>query len=118
MGTTNSYSGESDSSEEYWEETYQSEEESQGKSISYNPAPLELKNVGLESVDDQLLNYEEGPETLQTYQNNCDDEAETQDEQRKPKKSKRIKKVEDYFQWDGIKPKHRDMYYDFVKTAK
>ncbi|CAI2374822.1 unnamed protein product [Moneuplotes crassus] len=34
------------------------------------------------------------------------------------KKSKRIKKVEDYFQWDSLKLKEKDMYYDFVKTAK
>lgn len=34
------------------------------------------------------------------------------------KKSKRVKKVEDYFQWDGLTEKQKDMYYDFIKTAK
>lgn len=32
--------------------------------------------------------------------------------------SKRIKRIEQYFQWDSLKEKQRDAYYEFVKMAK
>ena len=34
------------------------------------------------------------------------------------RRSKKIKKVEDYFQWNTLTQTQKDMYYEFVRTAK
>uniref|UniRef100_A0A7S3JLZ9 CRAL-TRIO domain-containing protein n=1 Tax=Euplotes harpa TaxID=151035 RepID=A0A7S3JLZ9_9SPIT len=34
------------------------------------------------------------------------------------RESKRVKKVEEYFQWETLKDWEKEMYFDFVKTAK
>lgn len=118
MGNKNSVDYEI--SEEYDEGSLYGEE-AEGESGVYETGPdkVEPKDVGEEQEDEQLRDYVEGPGTLGTQNNGEEFEQEVEPVQLPvKKKSNRVKKVEDYFQWDGLKEKQKDMYYDFVKTAK
>ncbi len=87
--------------------------------VIYDSKPIDAKNIYEDSGDDILENYVEGPETLKTNEANLivDLVYENPSEPASTKKtSKRIKKVEDYFQWDGLTQKQKDMYFDFEVT--
>lgn len=93
--------------------------------VYYSPKQIKPKSSKETRADKMLRDYTESPETLRTIQDNEEcEEAPSNSEQvseepvKKKSKSKRVKKVEDYFQWDSISEKDKDMYYDFVKTAK
>lgn len=90
--------------------------------VVYNPTPIEAKYMHEDSADDILENYQEGPDTYRTNEANliAEDQASENPTEtaNQKKKSLRVKKVEDYFQWDGLTAKQKDMYYDFIKTAK
>jgi hypothetical protein len=85
-------------------------------SDSYNNDQIEEKHVSDDDGNDEFLHYTEEIEALnyevqQQYENLPDVTS--------PKKKSKInKKVEEYFQWDGLSTKQKDAYYDFVKTAK
>lgn len=104
--------------------TYEEEDFDQ-PDVYYNPSQIEQLNLDEGSDDIELANYKEGFETLGTERMG-QEELEIDNQQHrsaatpdaKKKKSKRIRKVEDYFQWDTLKQKQKDMYFDFVKTAK
>ena len=44
------------------------------------------------------------------------EQKKNKDQEKEP--SNRIKRIEDYFQWDSITEEQKDMYYDFIVTAK
>jgi hypothetical protein len=104
--------------------TYDGEDFDQPE-VYYSPRQVEQINVHEDSDDITLAAYKEGFETLGT-EGIDQGELEVNDQphrsaatpNKKNKKSKRIKKVEDYFQWDTLKQKQQDMYFEFVKTAK
>lgn len=121
MGNNNSVVYESNSDNDDNSVNELSFEQDVSRSQSITPQ-VEQRDLGASEDDDDLMQYEEGPATLGTHVNaevDEEDQNQVEDEVIPPKtKSKRIKKVEDYFQWDSLSLKQKDMYYDFVKTAK
>jgi hypothetical protein len=88
-------------------------------SVSYIPDQIEPKDfndeIGDDNADDCLYYAEEfeglNDEDQQQYENLPEITI--------PKKKSKInKKVELYFQWDGLSEKQIDLYYDFVRVAK
>lgn len=92
--------------------------------VKYNNHFLDKVQPDEPQEDIDLLNYQEGYDTLGTQGQNDEQNEKPADTSQPPKvdkpkkKSKRVKKVEDYFQWDSLTQKQQDMYFDFVKTAK
>jgi len=93
-------------------------EDSSSPVVMFNSSPVSPKIIQQNSADDILDNFEEDSPYFQDDFPLDKKVSSADGAARIKRKSKRVKKAQDYFQWDSFTQKQQDMYFDFVKTAK
>lgn len=86
-------------------------------SIAADLHPVNLTEV-YESRRKMRKNKNKSESKKKTKKNKNKSKSKSKSKKDVKEPSQRVKRIEDYFQWDSITEEQKEMYYEFISTAK